>query len=163
MIQSISASTKNNIGLPKENANEIAFKLNELLANYQIFYVNARGFHWNIKGENFFELHAKFEELYNNLQIKIDEIAERILTLGSTPIHQFSEYLKIAKLEEKSNISDGRTAINHIISAFAILLTKQRNLLELSGEINDEGTNSLMSDYIKEQEKTVWMYSSFLN
>jgi starvation-inducible DNA-binding protein len=71
----------NSIGLESNQAQELITRLNDLLANYQLFYQNTRGFHWNIKGEKFFELHIKFEELYNDLQIKIDEIAERILTL----------------------------------------------------------------------------------
>jgi starvation-inducible DNA-binding protein len=65
----------NFIGLKKENCNQIADKLNVLLANYSIFYQNTRGAHWNIKGDQFFTLHPKFEELYNNLILKIDAIA----------------------------------------------------------------------------------------
>lgn len=68
----------NSIGLHQDKAKELANKLNELLANYSIFYQNTRGFHWNIKGEKFFELHLKFEELYNDLLLKIDEVAERL-------------------------------------------------------------------------------------
>ena len=75
----------NGIGLDSRDAKKLAEKLNELLANYSIFYQNTRGYHWNIKGEKFFELHLKFEELYNDLLIKIDEVAERILTLGASP------------------------------------------------------------------------------
>ena len=71
----------NSIGLDVKKSAELAAKLNTLLANYSIFYQNTRGYHWNIKGEKFFELHLKFEELYNDLFIKIDEVAERILTL----------------------------------------------------------------------------------
>ena len=75
----------NKIGLDTKKSKMNAEKLNELLANYSIFYQNTRGFHWNIKGDKFFELHVKFEELYNDLKVKIDEVAERILTLGYTP------------------------------------------------------------------------------
>jgi starvation-inducible DNA-binding protein len=81
----------NRIGLDNEKAKQLAEKLNELLANYSIFYQNTRGYHWNIKGEKFFELHVKFEELYNDLLLKIDELAERILTLGYTPNHNYSD------------------------------------------------------------------------
>ncbi|MFP3527074.1 ferritin-like domain-containing protein, partial [Pantoea sp. SIMBA_072] len=66
------------IGLDQKKAEQLGDKLNELLSNYQVFYMNVRGFHWNIKGERFFELHAKFEETYDDLLLKIDEIAERI-------------------------------------------------------------------------------------
>ena len=82
---------KNLIGIDKEKAKELVIKLNDLLANYQLFYQNLRGLHWNIKGKEFFELHLKFEELYNDAVIKIDEIAERILTLEGEPLHTFSD------------------------------------------------------------------------
>ena len=87
----------NRIGLDATKARELAEKLNLLLANFQLFYMNSRGFHWNIKGEKFFELHLKFEELYTDSQLKIDEIAERILTLGHTPSHSYTDYLKLSK------------------------------------------------------------------
>ena len=153
----------NRIGLDKDKSEKIAGKLNELLANYSIFYQNTRGYHWNIKGEKFFELHLKFEELYNDLFVKIDEIAERILTLGYQPNHKFSFYLEKTAIVETNEVNDGPKSLQEILSAFAILLSKQRQILDLSGEIEDEGTNALMSDYIREQEKLVWMYSSYLN
>ena len=87
---------KNSIGLDKDKAKKLADELNILLANYQVFYINTRGFHWNITGQEFFELHAKFEEIYNDALIKVDEIAERIRTLGHTPLHTFTDYLKTA-------------------------------------------------------------------
>ncbi len=70
----------NRIGLYKEKSQELADLLNDLLANYSVFYQNTRGYHWNIQGKEFFELHVKFEELYNDLFVKIDKIAERVLT-----------------------------------------------------------------------------------
>ena len=92
---------KNIIGLDANKAKKLAELLNVLLANYQLFYINSRGFHWNIKGEKFFELHLKFEELYTDTQLKIDEIAERILTLGHTPDHTFTDFLKLSKIKEQ--------------------------------------------------------------
>ncbi|MEZ5002335.1 MAG: Dps family protein [Chitinophagales bacterium] len=153
----------NYIGLNNKEAKKLAKGLNELLASYQVFYQNTRGFHWNIKGLKFFELHLKFEELYNDLQIKIDEIAERVLTLGYTPTHSFTDYVKASEIKEVKNIAEGTKAVQSILTSFKTLITKQRELLALSGEIDDEGTNALMSDYIREQEKLVWMYSSFLS
>ncbi|HEX5171219.1 MAG TPA: Dps family protein [Cyclobacteriaceae bacterium] len=153
---------KNQIGLDATQSKQLAEKLNLLLANYQIFYINARGFHWNIAGDKFFELHAKFEELYNDSLLKIDEIAERILTLGFSPFHSFSDYLNNSSIKETSNISDGKKATEHVLSGFKKLIEAERELLSLSAEAADEGTNSLMSDYIRQQEKLVWMYSSYL-
>lgn len=150
------------IGLDARQSEALSEKLNHLLANYQLFYINTRGFHWNIKGSSFFELHLKFEELYNDLFLKIDEIAERILTLGHTPLHSYADFLAHATLAPAKDIRDGRKAVDHILEAFSVLLPLQRELLNLSAEANDEGTNALMSDYIRAQEKLVWMYSAYL-
>ncbi|HWR33607.1 MAG TPA: Dps family protein [Chitinophagaceae bacterium] len=156
-------ATKNQIGLDQAKSKSLAAGLNNLLADYMIFYQNTRGLHWNIKGEKFFELHLKFEELYTNLLIKVDEVAERILTLGATPLHTFDDYKTAAKIKSVKNLSDGKRGVQTILAAFEILITRQRELLTLSADAGDEGTNALMSDYIREQEKLVWMYSSFLN
>lgn len=153
----------NHIGLDQVVSEKLANRLNDLLANYSVFYQNVRGFHWNIKGEKFFELHLKFEELYNDLFNKIDEVAERILTLGEVPQHKFTDYQSISEIKESDDTSDGLSAVNQILESFQKIIAKQRILLQISGDINDEGTNSLMSDYIREQEKLVWMYSAFLN
>ncbi len=136
----------NQIGLEKIKAKELAVGLNDLLSNYQIFYMNVRGFHWNIKGEKFFELHVKFEELYNDLLLKVDEIAERVLTLGVTPTHSYSDYIGQSEIKEVTEVSDAKGTVESILRSFEVLLVKQRVLLELSGEADDEGTNALMSD-----------------
>jgi starvation-inducible DNA-binding protein len=154
--------TLNPIGLDSEKCEKLAISLNELLSNYSILYQNTRGYHWNIQGEKFFELHLKFEELYNDLFIKIDDIAERILTLGYKPQHQFSRYIQETSITESYEVSDGQKSVKEILNALTILLKKQREILDLSDEIGDEGTNALMSDYIREQEKLVWMYSAYL-
>ena len=152
----------NVIGLDSTKSKQLAEKLNGLLANYSIFYQNTRGYHWNIKGEKFFELHIKFEELYTDLQVKIDEIAERILTLGAAPQHKYSVYQKASDIEESNQVTDGMKSVQEILDSFSVIIRLQREILDLSDEINDEGTNALMSDYIRSQEKLVWMYSAYL-
>ncbi|HSV77079.1 MAG TPA: Dps family protein [Bacteroidales bacterium] len=156
-------SKLNKIGLDKDHSVELVGKLNDLLANYQVFYQNTRGFHWNIRGSKFFELHAKFEELYTDLQAKIDEIAERILTLSGTPLHTFDDYLKVSKVKAVQHVSEDEKCVESIVSAFGILLEKQRVILELSAKYDDEGTNAMASDYIRQQEKLVWMYNAWLD
>ena len=156
-------NAKNAIGLDKEKSKQLTVKLNELLANYSIFYQNTRGYHWNIRGDKFFELHLKFEELYNDLMLKIGEIAERILTLGQTPKHNYADYREISKIQESIEVRDGIKAIENILESFKTTIILQRELLSLSSDADDEGTNALMSDYIREQEKMVWIYSAFLN
>jgi starvation-inducible DNA-binding protein len=153
----------NQIGLDVPQSKSLAQKLNALLANYHIFYINVRGYHWNIKGDKFFELHLKFEELYNDIVLKIDEIAERVKTLGETPLHTFTDYLQISAITETKNVSDGKTAAQYILDSLKQLLMLQREILSLSADANDEGTNALMSDYIRAQEKMVWMYNAYLS
>ncbi len=161
--QALMAKSTNQIGLDVKLTEKLAASLNDLLANYQVFYMNARGFHWNIRGEKFFELHLKFEELYNDALIKIDEIAERILTLGYTPVHNYSQYIKQARIQERKNVTEGKVASEYILSGLETLIGKERALLKMSAQADDEGTNALMSDYIRSQEKLVWMYSAFLS
>lgn len=152
----------NNIGLDITKSSELAEMLNVLLANYSIFYQNTRGYHWNIKGDKFFELHLKFEELYDDLLLKIDEVAERILTLGHTPKHNFTDYRILSKIKECAQVSNGIKAVEDILNSLQTIIILQRELLIISSDAGDEGTNALMSDYIRAQEKLVWMYSSFL-
>ena len=154
--------TMNAIGLNTDKTEHLINGLNELLANYQVFYMNVRGFHWNIKGSKFFELHVKYEELYNDLELKIDEVAERVLMLGGTPLHTFEDYLQLAEVKRHKNVTDADGSVNGILDGFQTILLKQRNILEISDAADDEGTNALMSDYIREQEKLVWMYSAFM-
>lgn len=151
----------NVLGLPVKEAEVIAAELNILLANFQVYYQNLRGIHWNIRGKRFFQLHVKFEELYNDAQMKIDMVAERVLTLGGTPLHTFEDYVANNKLRVGKNISKDTEAVNLIIESLADLLKIERVILEESANINDEGTNSMMSDFIKEQEKTVWMMKAW--
>lgn len=153
---------KNTIGLNTEKSKQLAEKLNALLANYQVFYMNTRGFHWNITGKDFFELHLKFEELYNDALLKIDEIAERIRTLGQTPLHSFSDYLRHASIREVTQLTDGVAAVKEIVSAFSVLLEIEREVLKLAQEAEDEGTTSMISDDIRQLEKLAWMYSAYL-
>jgi starvation-inducible DNA-binding protein len=155
-------SKLNAIGLVAAKAKKLAARLNDLLANYSVFYQNTRGYHWNIRGDKFFELHVKFEELYNDNLLKIDEIAERILTLGHSPEHNYSEYSKISEIKESKQVSDGIKAVSDILNSFKILIGIERELLDMSEDAGDEGTNALMSDYLRAQEKLVWMYSAYL-
>ena len=152
----------NLIGIEKVKAEALTVELNDLLANYQMFYQNLRGFHWNIKGKEFFELHLKFEEFYDDAVIKVDEIAERILTLDGTPLHTFEDYINQSSIEVAKGLFDGKTSVNIVMANFSILLQKERLILNLAGDANDEGTVSLMSDYISQTEKTLWMLKSYL-
>jgi len=150
------------LGLDSEKVKNLNLNLNELLANFQVYYQSLRGLHWNIKGKSFFELHLKFEELYTDAQEKIDMIAERILTLEGTPLHSFTDYVELAKVPVGKNISNDTASVDLIVKSLSKLIEIERNILNESDEANDEGTNSMMSDFIAEQEKTIWMMKAWL-
>ncbi|MDO5607674.1 MAG: Dps family protein [Capnocytophaga sp.] len=152
----------NSIGLDTQKSKGIADELNNLLANFQIYYQNLRGIHWNIKGKRFFDLHVKFEELYTDANEKVDMIAERILTLGATPMHTLSGYVKQARVPVGENVYEDEKAIHLIVDSLSVLLKIERKILADAGDAHDEGTNSMMSDFITEQEKTVWMMKAWL-
>ena len=152
----------NSIGLNTEMSKKLSMELNELLANFQQYYLNLRGIHWNIKGKRFFDLHEKFEELYIDANLKVDEVAERILTLGGVPYHTFDDYIRNSKVPIGKNITKDVDAIRLIVDSLTQLLLIERGILNLSDEAHDEGTNSMMSDFITEQEKTVWMMKAWL-
>jgi len=154
--------TLNSIGLDAEKSKIIGADLNILLANFQRYYQNLRGIHWNIKGKRFFDLHVKFEELYDDANVKVDLIAERILTLGVVPLHTFEDYMQNATVPAGKNITKDEEAIRLIVDSLKELLLIERKLLDASDDANDEGTNSMMSDFITEQEKTVWMMKAWL-
>jgi starvation-inducible DNA-binding protein len=150
------------LGLKTDVVEDLTDKLNTLLANYHIYYQNVRGFHWNIKGQFFFELHAKFEELYTDALEKIDEIAERIKTLGATPIHTFSDFVDESQIKEKRNVSDGKEAVESILNSLSVLIEIEREIIRLSDEAEDEATTTLIGEYLATQEKYIWMFNAFL-
>ncbi|WP_298370981.1 Dps family protein [uncultured Lutibacter sp.] len=151
------------IGLNEDYKMDVTNKLNVLLADFQIHYMNLRGLHWNVKGRNFFLLHEKFEELYNSTNDVVDEIAERILTLGLQPLHTFEDYLGNKTIAIVKNTSNGDDAVNSILNNLNLLLVQEREIMEMASDNNDEGTASLMSDLISEQEKLTWMLTAYLS
>ena len=153
---------KSPIGLDTAQSQALAAELNKLLASYQILYMNVRGFHWNIRGNQFFELHLKFEEIYNDLLLKVDALAERFLTLDGVPMHSFSDYLKVSAIPEQKGLHDGRACVESLLESFCELLVAQRRILGQAAEAGDEGTASILSDYVQQQEKLVWMLRAYL-
>ncbi len=150
------------IGLDQQNSDKLALSLNDLLASYQVLYMNVRGFHWNIRGNQFFELHLKFEELYTDLQDKVDELAERILTLNAQPLHSFVDYIERSRIQPVKNATDAKSTVSGVLSGLQSLLVQQRETLRQASELGDEGTVAMIGEYIKQQEKRVWMYSAYL-
>ena len=151
------------IKLDESKVSGIIDSLQQLLADYQIYYANLRGFHWNIKGHDFFVLHSKFEEMYNDTAEKIDAIAERILQLGGTPANKYSDYLKTAQVKEIDNVCNGEKALQNVLETIAHFVGEERKLIAAASEVNDEVTVTILTGYLEEQEKLIWMLTAYIN
>ena len=145
------------LGLDEKKVQNVVNELSVLLADLQVFYSNLRNFHWNAKGHGFFVLHSKYEELYNDAAEKVDEVAERILQLGSTPESRFSVYLQTSEIKEADVVSCSKEAIDLLLNYYKTLIARERRIIEVASDAHDDTTVSLVGDFLKEQEKTVWM------
>ena len=151
----------NYLGLDANKTKKTVQELNVLLADYHLYYQKLRNFHWNVIGKNFFDLHEKFEELYDDAKLKVDEIAERILTLRFQPTSNLSEYLKDSNLKESpSDITDSKM-IEILLDDHGSLLKQMRKIVETADSAGDEGTIDLIGAYIRELEKTSWMLDAW--
>ena len=153
----------NHLGIQADKVQELSKQLNRLLSSYQLHYQNLRGLHWNIKGKDFFELHVKYEEYYTDAQVKIDEVAERILTLGGAPLHSYQSYIDNSIISSKTNVSSGADGVKIIAESVQKLLEIEKEILALASDVSDEGTVDLMTQFISQQEKELWMLRSWLN
>jgi starvation-inducible DNA-binding protein len=152
------------ISLNEKEVKPIVDMLNDYLANYHIHYQKLRGCHWNIKGQNFFTLHAKFEELYTNAQATIDEIAERVLTLGKAPHSRFEDYIKESTINEINTIGmNDMDMVQAILDDMMKLIAMERELLLATEEADDDGSNDMVNRFMQFKEKTNWMLRSFAN
>jgi starvation-inducible DNA-binding protein len=151
----------NYLNINEEKVTPIVIELNTLLADYHLYYQKLRNFHWNIMGRNFFDLHEKFEELYEDARTKIDEIAERILTLRYHPLSNLTEYLQTSNIKESKSNLDDVTMVSEILEAHKILLAQMTRAAEEANKIGDEGTIDLIGAYIRELEKTSWMLNAW--
>jgi len=150
------------LNLDREKTSHTVKELNILLADYHLYYQKLRNFHWNIIGRSFFYLHEKFEEMYDDAKLKVDEIAERILTLRYQPISNYSDYLKQANLEESpSDITDNEM-VKALLKDHGTILKQMRKVVEAADAAGDEGTIDLIGAYIRELEKTSWMLDAWV-
>lgn len=152
------------ISLTEKEVKPVVDHLNDLLANYHIHYQKLRGCHWNVKGPSFFTLHLKFEELYTEALTTIDELAERILTLGKAPFSSFADYIKNSKIKEVNTIGMKDTdMVRALIEDMATLIGMERDLLEITADAGDDGTNDMVNRFMQFKEKNTWMLRSFIN
>ena len=151
------------ISLKESKVKPVVEQLNDLLANYHIYYQNLRGCHWNVKGKSFFTLHAKFEELYTQALSAIDEIAERVLTLGKSPYSTLNDYMEKSDIKEIPTIgAKDVDMVKHVVVDMDTLIAKQREILKTTDDASDDGTNDLVNRLMQFLEKENWMLRSFL-
>lgn len=150
------------ISLNEKKQKPVVDLLNDYLANYHMHYQKLRGSHWNVKGQNFFTLHIKFEELYNNALLTIDEIAERVLTLGKPPHSRFSDYIRESQIKEIDTIGmKDLDLVDAILEDMAHLISLERELLKVTEDAGDDGTNDMVNRFMQFKEKNTWMLRSF--
>lgn len=151
----------NYLGLKPNELESTVKELNRLLANYQVYYQNLRNYHWNITGKHFFDLHAIFENLYNEAKVNIDEIAERVLTLRMKPMSTLADYLEYANVKELTT-DDTVEMVQSILSDHKKLISNMRDVLEIAGKAGDEGTVDLVGSFLASVEKNSWMLDAWL-
>lgn len=149
-------------GLNAASVAPVVNALHQLLADFQVYYTNLRGLHWNIRGGEFYSLHKHFEDLYNDVNEKVDEIAERLLQLEAVPEHRFSTYLKQSAVKELGVVHEKNAALQYVLDTLRMLMAQERVVLTAAQEAGDEVTIALIGDYLRGQEKEVWMLAATL-
>lgn len=149
----------------KDNAyaDRMALELGTLLASLQVMYANVRGYHWNVKGPQFFALHQEFETLYTDLSLKTDELAERILALGHSPEHRLSAYVDNVYVQESVMPETAAEMLAELSSHLQRVIGLEKELLEYAGEHGDISTEDMLTGYVGEQEKLQWMLRAYLS
>jgi len=146
----------------KKDFKQSVIELQLLLSDYHMYYQKLRNFHWNVKGKHFFDLHDRFEEMYGDARVKIDEIAERILTLRAQPYSNYSDYLRHSSLEEANSGMSSTEMVTEVLMDHTILIDRMRRVASSASEVDDEGTVDLIGAYIRELEKSSWMLDAWL-
>jgi len=142
---------------------KVVEKLNVYLADLNVFYRKLQNYHWNVDGRNFFTIHAKLEEYYNEVSENIDTIAERILSIGGNPYGTMKKYLEITQIKEATDESITDLEIVEVIKKdFEYLLKEVKEIKAIADEAVDYGTSSIVDEMIIDYEKKLWMLSAFL-
>ncbi|HNP66987.1 MAG TPA: DNA starvation/stationary phase protection protein [Aequorivita sp.] len=149
------------LNLDKKKTTATAKELNVLLADYHLYYQKLRNFHWNVIGHNFFDLHIKFEEMYDDAKLKIDEIAERILTLRFQPTSNFTDYVKMSNIKESPSDTKDLKMVEILLDDHGKLLKQMRTVVEKADAAGDEGTIDMIGGFIGHIEKISWMLDAW--
>lgn len=142
--------------------NELTQAVNKQIANWTVLYIKLHNYHWYVTGPEFFTLHAKFEELYNEAALHIDELAERLLAMGDKPVATMSGALEIASVKEATGSETSADMVASIVEDYSTMIQELKKGMELAGEVNDETTSDLLLSIHSSLEKHVWMLNSFL-
>ena len=138
-------------------------KLNLYLANLNVLYRKVQNYHWNIVGTGFFAVHEKLEEYYDAINEQIDDVAERILSIGGRPLGTLKEYLKVTTIKEAENKEISiPEAVADVKKEFEAMLKLAKEVKEAADEENDYGTSALVDEYISTYEKNLWMLNAYL-
>ncbi|MBT8232815.1 MAG: DNA starvation/stationary phase protection protein [Saprospiraceae bacterium] len=151
----------NYLGIDTKTLKPVAKKLNKLLASYHIYYQNLRSFHWHVKGRSFFDLHNLFEDFYNDAKVKIDDIAERILTLGHKPDGSLRTYLNNSKIKESKDLLKDDDMARQVLENKSELIKIMREVIKSASDVNDEGTVDMISGMLSSMEKETWLLHSW--
>ena len=144
--------------------NELALEkqLNLQIANWTLLYTKLHNFHWFVKGQNFFTLHEKFEELYNEAAGYIDELAERLLVIGGKPVATLRESLELATLSEAKSDETAEAMVSAIVSDFAVVSDELKQGMQAAEEAGDQATSDLLLGILSALEKHSWMLNAYL-
>ena len=143
--------------------NKTVANLNKQVANWGILYVKIHNYHWNVKGENFFSLHVKFEELYEYVGKQLDMFAERVLALGNRPLATMQNYLDVTSLKEASDSESYRDMVGNITNDFVKMSEELKEAITNAQREKDEATANMLSETVTEIEKQIWILKAFLS
>ncbi len=151
------------IGIDEQDRKEIGSALQTLLATSYTLYLQTHNFHWNVTGPQFRDLHLMFEEHYNELAIAVDDIAERIRTLGEVAPGTYAAFARLSAIEEVEDVPDAQSMISILMKGHEQVVRSCREVLALSGDADDESTSALVSDRMRVHEKTAWMLRALIS
>ncbi|CAM3446310.1 Dps family protein [Marinicrinis lubricantis] len=135
--------------------------LNKQVANFSVLYVKLHHFHWYVKGTNFFTLHEMFEKYYNEATQSLDDIAERVLTLGGRPLSTMAQYVQESSIKEAAGNESAEQMVTILIDDFSTVVQELRQGIEIAEEHKDEVTGDLLIGIQSKLEKHIWMLKSF--
>jgi starvation-inducible DNA-binding protein len=156
------SETNINIGIDSGDRQKIASGLGRLLADTYTLYLKTHNYHWNVTGPRFRELHLMFEEQYNELAVAVDDVAERIRTLGFPAPGTYQEFAGLTTIEEVPGVPAAEDMVRDLVTAQETVVRTCREILPSAQEANDESTASLVADRMVIHEKTAWMLRSLL-